>query len=120
VPGWRAMPAQTSAASAICGTTGLTKAVTSMTGSPAALNRSTNAILSAVDTEAPPCSETVPWTDDDGEALGHRRRTAPSAVPDHWTARPARIASRQYQVWSHPGRAGLHLHGLEHISVSPS
>ena len=43
------MPANTSAASAICGTHfGLTNADTSITGSPAALSRSTNAILSAV------------------------------------------------------------------------
>src|SRR4051812_23475636 len=47
------MPANTSPASAICGThLGLTNADTSMTGSPAAVNRSTNAILSAVATSA--------------------------------------------------------------------
>ena len=47
------MPAKTSPASAICGTHfGLTNAATSITGSPAALKRSTNATLSAVLTEA--------------------------------------------------------------------
>ena len=47
------MPANTAAASAICGTHfGLTNAETSMTGSPAALRRLTNSILSAVETAA--------------------------------------------------------------------
>src|SRR5262245_15118210 len=51
MPGRRVMPANTSAASAICGTHfGLTNADTSMTGRFAALNRFTNAILSAVET----------------------------------------------------------------------
>src|SRR5215218_3663218 len=54
VPGLREMPANTSDASAICGTHfGLTNADTSMTGSPAALSRSMNAILSAVETGGP-------------------------------------------------------------------
>ena len=47
------MPANTSAASAICGTHfGLTNADTSITACPAALNRLTNSILSAVETLA--------------------------------------------------------------------
>ncbi len=53
VPAAREMPANTSAASAICGTHfGLTNADTSITGRRAAVNRSTNAILSVVLTAA--------------------------------------------------------------------
>ena len=49
VPGAREMPANTSAASAICGTHfGLTNADTSIAGRRAAVNRSTNSILFAV------------------------------------------------------------------------
>jgi hypothetical protein len=49
----RVMPANTSDASAICGTHfGLTNAETSMTGSRASLSRSTNVILSGVETLA--------------------------------------------------------------------
>jgi hypothetical protein len=47
----RMMPSKTAAASAICGThDGLTKAETSMTGTPVAESLSTKAILSAVET----------------------------------------------------------------------
>src|ERR1700676_4984933 len=53
MPGLRVIPAKTSAASAICGTHfALTNADTSMTGRSAALRRSTNEILSAVEIEA--------------------------------------------------------------------
>ena len=53
MPGLRAMPRNTSAASAICGTHfGLTNADTSITGKFAALSRLTNSILSGVDTIA--------------------------------------------------------------------
>src|ERR1700722_5912484 len=53
MPGLRVMPAKTAAASAICGTHfALTNADTSMTGRSAALRRSTNEILSAVEIDA--------------------------------------------------------------------
>jgi hypothetical protein len=110
------MPAKTSAASAICGThLGLTNADTSIRGRPADERRSTNAVLSAVDSAA--CSFCSPSLGPTStiETLAGRIRSSSISMSTNpgWT----RLALAAVHCGSVPGplaRTGrLHLHGFE-------
>ena len=125
------MPANTSAASAICGTHfGLTNADTSMTGRSAALSRLTNAILSAVGTERALVLQPVARPDfDDRDVLSRSRvarrhgpsvtRSRPPASASAWTSSPSRQCTAATDAVAERAHRQLHLHRLEHDDVSP-
>ena len=110
------MPANTSAASAICGTHfGLTNADTSITGRCAALSRLTNSILSAVETERVLVLQAVARPDfDDGDAARRSSASTPPSVGVGLHELAFAAADRRDDAVAERADRQLHLHRFEH------